>query len=100
MAAEHSRRQQLEAARARALRHLHALRRAVLDGQRYDPAAFDQAVLAYRLAGAAPEADEQGPPARVPEPQGPPLVVTPRLRYGRYLYEHGLISDWPSGEQG
>jgi hypothetical protein len=88
---------------ARALQHLHALRRAALAGG-YDPLEFDRALVAYRRAeheamsareavlnaagisavalGAAPVAEEA------------PFKPTSHMRFVRWLVQTGRLSEW------
>jgi hypothetical protein len=102
---------------SRALQRLHALRRAALYGN-YDPVEFDRAVMAYREAEAeVQQAREawahvhQGQPAATAAPvavaerapqddsPSPPLEITPRMRFVKWLVETGRVSDWPQQEQ-
>jgi len=102
---------------SRALQRLHALRRAALYGN-YDPVEFDRAVMAYREAEAeVQQAREawahvhQGQPAAAASPvavaerapqddsPSPPLEITPRMRFVKWLVETGRMSDWPQQEQ-
>ncbi|HEX2513267.1 MAG TPA: hypothetical protein VH257_01085 [Chloroflexota bacterium] len=107
-------REQLRRAEANlkaATAHFRSLRRAAFAG-RYDPDAFDQAVLACRAAEAAllaaqhamaaeaaevkePEAAAQ-PPAAPDTPQGAPAGEPDplaRLRFARWLVQTGRLSE-------
>ena len=104
-------REQLRRAEANlkaATAHFRSLRRAAFAG-RYDPDAFDQAVLACRAAEAAllaarhamaaeakePEAAAQ-PPAGPDTPQGAPAGEPDplaRLRFARWLVQTGRLSE-------
>jgi hypothetical protein len=107
-------REQLRRAEANlkaATAHFRSLRRAAFAG-RYDPDAFDQAVLACRAAEAAllaaqhamaaevtevkePEAAAQ-PPAAPDAPQGAPAGEPDplaRLRFARWLVQTGRLSE-------
>lgn len=86
----------------RALQRLNVLRRAALYG-RYDPAEFDEAVMAYRQAEREAQAAREalarpGTAIEVPasitdEPNGP-IQPTPRLLFARWLVKTGRLSDW------
>lgn len=105
---------------SRALQRLHALRRAALYGN-YDPVEFDRAVMAYREAEAEvqqareawahasqgaplpaaptiPVAEQPSAEAAEPVPDEP-FVITPRLRFAKWLVENGRLTDWPQEEQ-
>jgi len=91
----------------RALQRLNVLRRAALYG-RYDPAEFDEAVMAYRqaereaqaarealaLAGVARGGTAIAAPAGFQDEPSTPMQPTPRLLFARWLVETGRLSDW------
>ena len=95
------RQQQLMAAEQRlttALCELARLRRMALCGH-HDADQFDRAVYAYRAAETDVRAarlalyGEHGEPD--PAPVGPPLAITPRLLFARWLVQTGRLTDFP-----